>query len=156
MLREQQKHTHMAHRVQADMRHVPLGAAQFDLAIAGWSIGHLCGWYAADWQTHVGRAIIEMRRVTAPSGHCIILETLGTGSVQPNPPTEHLARYYAWLEKTWGFMRQAIATDYIFANVTQAIAYTEFFFGTELSDKIRTHNWSRLPEWTGVWHWRKP
>jgi hypothetical protein len=92
-----------------------------------------------------------MHRVTALGGALIILETLTTGSLTPAPPSEGLAEYYAWLESEWGFARQTISTDYQFASVDEAVAYTEFFFGSELSDRIRECGWARLPEWTGVW-----
>ena len=42
-------------------------------------------------------------------------------------------------------------TDYQFASVDEAVARTEFFFGPEMSARIREQGWARLPEWTGVW-----
>jgi hypothetical protein len=71
--------------------------------------------------------------------------------LNPLPPSPALADYYAWLEQGWDFTRQEIRTDYQFGSVAEAMAHTEFFFGPELSTKIRNHNWSRLPEWTGIW-----
>jgi hypothetical protein len=93
----------------------------------------------------------EMHRLAAPGGALIIMETLGTGSLTPAPPTEALGHYYAWLENDWGFSRQEIRTDYQFASVEEAVAKTKFFFGPELAQRIRQNGWSRLPEWTGVW-----
>jgi hypothetical protein len=93
-----------------------------------------------------------MRRVTIKGGVLIILETLGTGKLEPAPPVIELAEYYTWLEEVWNFERQAvIRTDYQFANSEQAVRLTEFFFGPELSTLIRNNGWSRLPEWTGLW-----
>ena len=85
----------------------------------------------------------------------LILETLGTGSLTPAPPTPQLAEYYAWLENEWGFQRREIRTDYEFANVEEAIGRMEFFFGAALADKIRANGWVRVPEWTGVWSKQK-
>lgn len=136
---------------QADMRSLPFPSAWVEVVTAGWSIGHLRGWYAVDWQAHIGQILQEMHRVTVPGGALIIIETLTTGSLTPAPPTLGLAEYYAWLETRWGFSRQQINTDYQFNSVEEAAATTEFFFGHELAATIRQQGWSRLPEWTGVW-----
>lgn len=137
--------------VQADMRDLPFPDAAAEVVIAGWAIGHLRGWFPDDWQAQIGRVLREMRRVAAPGGVVIIIETLSTGAFAPAPPTPGLAEYYAWLEAEWGFTRQTMRTDYQFASVEEAAARTEFFFGAELAEKIRTNSWARLPEWTGVW-----
>jgi len=137
--------------IQGDMRGLPLPAAWADVILAGWSVGHSRAWYATDWQTQIGRMVAEMHRVAAPDGTLIILETLTTGSTTPAPPTPELAEYYTWLENKWGFTRRQIPTDFYFDSVEEAVAYTEFFFGADLSAKIRQNGWSRLPEWTGIW-----
>lgn len=137
--------------VQADMRYLPFPAGWADLVTAGWSIGHLRGWHADNWQAQIGQVLREMERLAAPGGTLVILETMTTGGLAPAPPTEGLAEYYAWLEGAWGFQRHVIQTDYAFASVDDAVAHTEFFFGSELAEKIRAHGWARLPEWTGVW-----
>ena len=137
--------------VQGDLRHLPAPNGWAQVAIAGWAIGHLRVWFSQDWQAQIGMGLNEMLRVTAPGGWIIILETLGTGSLEPRPPSAELAEYYAWLETDWGFQRRAIQTDYHFDSVAEAVAATEFFFGAQLSDLIRQNAWTRLPEWTGVW-----
>lgn len=137
--------------VQGDMRALPFPSAWAEVVTAGWAIGHLRGWFADDWQTQIGQILREMHRVVATGGAILIMETLTTGSLTPAPPTEGLAEYYAWLENEWGFTRQAIRTDYQFANVQEAVERTEFFFGPEMAAKIRERGWARLPEWTGVW-----
>jgi ubiquinone/menaquinone biosynthesis C-methylase UbiE len=136
---------------QGDMRHLPLAAGWAEVVCAGWAIGHLRGWHPDDWRAHIGAVLDEMHRAAAPGGALIILETLTTGSLTPAPPTPGLAEYYAWLEDEWDFTRQAIRTDYAFDDVESAVAATEFFFGPDLAQAIRTHGWARLPEWTGVW-----
>ena len=137
--------------VSADMRWLPFAGKGWDVVIAGWAIGHLRSWFAEDWQNQMNRIFAEMHRVAASGGALIVLETMTTGSTQPAPPTEGLAEYYHWMESEWGFARQVIQTDYQFADLQQAVDYTEFFFGAELAQMIRQNNWVRLPEWTGVW-----
>jgi ubiquinone/menaquinone biosynthesis C-methylase UbiE len=139
------------HLVQGDMRALPLPSAGADVVTAGWSIGHLRGWYLQDWQTQIGRVLQEMHRLVVAGGALIIIETLTTGSFTPAPPSERLAEYYAWLEGEWGFVRQTIRTDYRFASVEEAVKQTEFFFGPDLAAAIRRQGWAQLPEWTGVW-----
>lgn len=152
MLREQQARAGANWPlVQADMRRLPIRTGWAEAAIAGWSIGHLRGWYAQDWQEQIGQVLSEMQRAVQPGGALIILETLTTGSLTPAPPSPELAEYYAWLEGDWGYRRDVIATDYQFASVDEAVEYTEFFFGAQLSAQIRAMGWARLPEWTGVW-----
>jgi ubiquinone/menaquinone biosynthesis C-methylase UbiE len=155
MLREHQSQQRAVHGhwglVQGDMRQLPFPGGSADIVLAGWAIGHLRGWYDADWQSQIGRVLSEMERVCAASGALVIMETLTTGSVTPAPPTAGLAEYYAWLENEWGFRRQTIATDYVFESVEAAAAQTEFFFGPDLARLIRQNGWARLPEWTGVW-----
>lgn len=137
--------------LQADMRFLPLRSRSFNVAIAGWAIGHLCAWSRDTWQQEMAAILEEMHRVCMNPGVLFILETLTTGSLQPAPPTPGLARYYSWLESDWGFERQTIQTDYQFQSLAEAVQNTQFFFGEELSEKIRRSNWVRLPEWTGVW-----
>lgn len=136
---------------QADMHDLPFPTGWAEVVTAGWAIGHLRGWYAGDWQAHIGRVLSEMERVAAPGGRLVIMETMTTGGLTPAPPTAGLAEYYAWLEDEWGYARQVIRTDYAFASVAEAVAHTEFFFGAELASAIRDNGWARLPEWTGVW-----
>lgn len=137
--------------LQADMRQLPLKAGWTDIVIAGWAIGHLTGWYPDCWRDEISRVLAEMQRVIKHGGTLIVLETLGTGSLTPNPPGASLAALYTWLEADHGFQRQTIRTDYQFASVEEAVQRTEFFFGSALAQRIREHKWTRLPEWTGVW-----
>jgi ubiquinone/menaquinone biosynthesis C-methylase UbiE len=139
------------HLVQADMGSLPIETGWADVVTAGWAIGHLRGWFAETWKDKIGRVMEEMHRTVIPGGMLVIMETLTTGSLTPAPPTGELAEYYAWLEREWGFWRQIIRTDYVFATVDEAVARTEFFFGEALAQAIRTNGWARLPEWTGVW-----
>ena len=141
---------------QGDMRALPFADGEFDIVTAGWALGHFCGWFEGEWQTQMRFVLNEMRRVVKPGGPVVILETMSTGSLEPKPPNEDLAAYYAWIEGEWGFERQLLSTDFIFDSVEDAVAHSEFFFGPELAADIRANGWARLPEWTGFWTWRKP
>ena len=137
--------------VQADLVNLPFTSANADLITAGWAMGHFCAWYPQDWKTRMTAALHGMMRVLKPGGWLVIFETLGTGSLRPNPPNTDLAQYYAWLESDWGFTRQEISTDYQFATPEDAAAATGFFFGAELQKSIFENGWARIPEWTGMW-----
>lgn len=137
--------------VVADNRALPVKTGCADVAIAGWSFGHFVDWYGDSWRAEIGQCLAEMRRVLAPDGVAIILETLGTGSETPSPPTPGLALYYDWLEAEHGFTPSWIRTDYRFASVDEADSLTRFFFGDALADSIRRESLVDLPECTGVW-----
>ncbi len=157
MLREQlstQPSALSTYLAQADMQALPLPSHHFDVVTAGWSMGHSRAWFAQQWQVVMGRMVQEMRRVVAPGGIVIIIETMGTGVLSPAPPSAELAEYYAWLEEKWGFTRQVIPIDYEFASVGAAAAVMTFFFGEEMGQRVRTNNWQRVPEWAGLWVWR--
>jgi ubiquinone/menaquinone biosynthesis C-methylase UbiE len=134
-----------------DNRALPVAAQSADLAIEGWSFGHLCGWHPANWREEVGKALAEMRRVLRPGGTAILLETLGTGRETPQPPTPELADFYQWLEAVHKFKHTWVRTDYRFASLEEAVDLTRFFFGEELAAAVLRENRVILPECTGVW-----
>jgi ubiquinone/menaquinone biosynthesis C-methylase UbiE len=135
----------------ADNRALPVADRVADLSIVGWSLGYFPTWYADSWRKEIGQALAEMKRVLRPGGTVIILETLGTGSEEPAPPTEALATYYAWLEKEHGFSSTWIRTDYEFESLSEAQESVRFFFGDEFADRVGRENWVILPECTGIW-----
>lgn len=135
----------------ADNRAMPVADSNADLAIQGWSFGHFCGWYPDTWREEIGKALAEMRRIVRPGGTVVMLETMGTGSETPQPPTAALADYYAWLENEQGFSSAAIRTDYRFESLEEAERLTRFFFGDEMAQQTLANNWIILPECTGVW-----
>lgn len=137
--------------VAADNARLPVADASADLALAGWSFGHSTEWHADSWQFVVGQALSEMRRVLRPAGTAIIIETLGSGSETPAPPSAILAEYYRWLEAQ-GWQSSWIRTDYRFTSRTQADELTGFFFGAAIPT-IRNADGVVLPECTGIW-WR--
>ncbi|HEX2623549.1 MAG TPA: class I SAM-dependent methyltransferase [Phototrophicaceae bacterium] len=137
-----------------DNHHMPARAHLADIAIAGWSFGHATGWYPDRWRDDIAGALAEMERLVVSGGVLIILETLGTGSETPTPPSQSLADYYHWLETERGFSATWIRTDYQFASVQEADQLTRFFFGDGLADRIVSNQMTILPECTGIW-WRK-
>jgi ubiquinone/menaquinone biosynthesis C-methylase UbiE len=140
------------HLVQADLRHLPFPDNYFDGVTAGWAIGHFLSWFFEDWPAQVDGGIQEMARVTKSGGALVIIETLGTGSLEPAPPRIRLGNYYNRLEKHWGFVRTTISTDYQFQNLDEAVDLTGFFFGEQMAAKVLQNHWVRLPEWTGIWY----
>ncbi len=139
----------------ADNRQIPAGNRVADLVVTGWSLGHFVGWYPATWLEEINQVLLEMKRVLSPGGTIVILETLGTGYEQPEPPTSGLANYYHWLESEKRFSSTWIRTDYSFASVAEAVELTRFFFGDDLADQIRLKQQTKLPECTGIW-WLTP
>lgn len=137
--------------LQGDMHCLPFPNEWAEVVLAGWALGHFVGWYEQNWRQRVEQVINEMQRVLSPGGTIIILETLGTGSLKPAPPHDGLAQYYDLLEKKFEFNRNEISTDYRFETISQAIEKSEFFFGPDLTEKIQANQWTRIPEWTGIW-----
>lgn len=133
---------------------LPAADASADLAIEGWSFGHLLDADPPDRFDQVDAALSEMARVTRPSGLLVLLETLGTGSTQPAPPNPRLAAWYERLETHHGFRRHWCRTDYRFASLAEAEELTSFFFGPTMAERVRQENWLTLPECTGIW-WRR-
>lgn len=133
---------------------LPLPSAVAEVAVAGWSLGHSVGWFPDDWPRMMSRTLDEMRRVVQPDGVVILLETLGTGRAQPEPPTTGLRAFYRWLEGDQGFHHTWIRTDYRFESVAEASRLTRFFFGDALANQIEREALTLLPECTGVW-WRE-
>jgi ubiquinone/menaquinone biosynthesis C-methylase UbiE len=138
--------------IVAEHRHMPLPDRCADVALAGWTLGYFTSkFYAENWPETIGQAVAQMQRVLRPGGTIIIIETLGTGSAEPNPPHPALAAYYRLLEDDFGFQSTWIRTDYQFDSLDQAAALTSFFFGDDWDDQVRRNNWIILPECTGLW-----
>jgi ubiquinone/menaquinone biosynthesis C-methylase UbiE len=136
--------------VVADNRNLPVADGLADVSIQGWSFGHFTSWNAATWRDEIERSLAQMIRVLRAGGTAIILETLGTGSEIPNPPTETLAAYYSFLEEQ-GFSSTWIRTDFRFESLDEAVSLVRFFFGDEMADRVASQNLVILPECTGIW-----
>jgi ubiquinone/menaquinone biosynthesis C-methylase UbiE len=140
--------------VQADVREVALPRGAADVALAGWALGHFCEWYAPRYLSEIGAVIEKLTGALAAGGTLIVIETLGTGSDRPGAPNAALATYYAWLESELGMQREELRTDYRFESAAAAVEALEFFFGPELSERVRASGSGIVPEWTGLW-WKK-
>jgi len=137
--------------IAADIRRVPVRSKSADIVIAGWTIGHLTGWFPERWRTEIGYVLSEMKRLLWPGGTAIILETLGTGRSTPKPPDKALAAYYRWLERENGFKSRWTRTDYQFDSVHEACRSVAFFFGNDLAEKVVQLGSPIVPECTGIW-----
>ncbi len=133
-------------------RQMPVASRCADLALEGWSFGHLPSWYPNGWQRQASLALAEMERILRPGGAMILIETLGTGYEEPKT-YENLSAFYRWLEEEKGFSANWIRTDYRFESVEQAVDLIGFFFGDELAEEIAEKQIEVVPECTGLW-WR--
>jgi ubiquinone/menaquinone biosynthesis C-methylase UbiE len=132
---------------------LPMPAGQADLAVEGWAFGHLMD--QEDWQGALAAAIAELDRVTRPGGTQLIIETLGTGQVQPAPPSPALATLFETLEAQ-GFARSWCRTDYRFASRDEALALVGFFFGAAMCERLSADPEPSLAECTGLWSRVRP
>ena len=128
---------------------LPVPSASADLALAGWTFGHATGWNPDGWEVEIRTCLDEMQRVLRPGGTAIVIETLGTGRTEPEPPNAALASYYRLLESL-GFRRGWIRTDYRFATREEADRLCLAFFGATFELVVEETSW-RLPECTGLW-----
>ena len=141
--------------VAADHRRAPLPDRVADVALAGWTLCYLGRQFTGEtWQQQITRSIAEMQRVLRPGGTIIIVETLGTGCVEPAPPADWLADYYAVLENELGFHATWARTDYQFASLDEAVELLSFFWNDEFGETARRNNWIITPECTGIW-WKE-
>ena len=135
-----------------DHRQIPLPNKSADLMVSGWSICYLVVWEGEEWKREVESALLEMKRVLRSEGTMIIIETLGTGNVEP-VEKDDLKPYFTFLESR-GFQRSWIRTDYRFDSREEALELVEFFFGEEMVGEIGNESKPILPECTGLW-WLK-
>ena len=132
-----------------DHRHLPVRDNLFDWIVSGWSICYLSSWHRETWKEEVLKAFSEFVTVLKPEGKILIIETMGTGQNQPNPPSQ-LVDYLGFLNAS-GFSHQTIQTDYEFPNSTIAKDLVEFFFGEDMVQLIINKEKPILPEYTGLW-----
>lgn len=138
----------------ADNHTMPLKTGVADIAIEGWSFGHVMRWYPDDWQVRINQYLAEMQRLLKPDGTIILMETMGTGQREPSPPAEHLATLYRYWEEGLGFNYQWIRMDFQFESVAEADELIRFFFGDDMADRLVAGKNIIIPECTGIW-WKK-
>ena len=134
-----------------DNERMPLAAACADVVIEGWSFAHVMEWQAREWRAAADAMLAEMARIVKPGGTMILIETLGTGQRQPQPPSPELARLYAYWQAQHGFHHRWIRSDYQFATPQEADELLRAFFGDELADSLLAEGRLRVPECTGIW-----
>ncbi len=134
-----------------DNGRMPVASDCADLVIEGWSFAHVMQWYPQNWLQHADAMLAEMERILKPGGTAILVETLGTGQRQPQPPSRKLANLYAYWQDRRGFSWRWIRTDYQFASPAEADELTRFFFGDELAKECLSGEKVILPECTGIW-----
>jgi ubiquinone/menaquinone biosynthesis C-methylase UbiE len=132
-----------------DHRHLPIGNAVADVALAGWTIAHLVAWNLPTWQSEVEQVLAEMRRILRTGGTIIILDTLGTASAMPHAPDKFVP-YYSFLESS-SFASTWIRTDFQFGSLAEAQALLGFFFGDAIGQQIVHEYGAFVPECTGLW-----
>ena len=135
----------------ADNLALPLLPEKADVFIEGWSWGHSI----IDGPGSV-EAIAEVlfdnaRKNLAVGGIVVLIETLGTNSLQPTAPHPRLAEFYQLLQSRFGLRHSAFATDYRFASAAEAADTLGFFFGEAMKQAVLAANSPLVPEWTGVW-----
>jgi ubiquinone/menaquinone biosynthesis C-methylase UbiE len=147
-----------AHRAHANVEYgvadngaLPEPDGVADAVVAGWTIGHVTGFFPEAWADHARRAVGEMMRVARPGGRVVILETLGTCVPAPGPPNERLRGLYAMFEGEYGLTREVVDTSYELASVDEAARVLGFFFGAEMEARVRARDSRVVPEWTGIW-----
>jgi len=133
----------------ADHRRLPLPDRAADIAISGWGLVYLVVWNEKTWERELAKGLAEMVRVLRPGGSIIVLETLGTGHVTPQPP-ENLVDYFSVLEQQ-GFSSSWVRTDYRFESLEEAERVVSFFFGEAMLDEVVHDGSITLPECTGIW-----
>lgn len=135
----------------AENEALPLASQAFDLVLEGWSFGHVAGWYPTEWQIKTDHMLAEARRILKPNGTLILIETLGTGTKIPHPPSDALARLYTYWQAVHGFQHRWVRTDYQFESVAEGVELTQFFFGSDLAQRVEREQLTILPECTGLW-----
>ena len=134
----------------ADHKAIPLPWNSTDLILSGWSFCYLAVWGGEDWKSAIRDGLSEIKRVLRNQGSVILIESLGTGNLEPQSP-DKLKPYFSYLE-AHGFRRSWIRTDYKFRSRDEARDLTAFFFGEEMLQNIKMESAPILPECTGLWY----
>ncbi len=132
---------------------LPVPDASADLALEGWAFGHALGWNPEGWREDLRRWVTELERIVRPGGTLVLFETMGTGVETPFAGGHSLEPFHAFVTAELGFSHRALRTDYAFETVESAAQALGFFFGERLVTRVRHHQWTQVPECTGL-YWR--
>jgi ubiquinone/menaquinone biosynthesis C-methylase UbiE len=135
-----------------DSRCFPDNQEVFDIAIEGWSFGHMIPEKRHEIGTMTETLIATCTKHLKRNGDMIMIETLGTNVDQPGPTKERLSIFFDHLEKQHGFSQKVIRTDYKFPSNSEAARVMGFFFGEKMKEAVFTRGTSIIPEYTGVWY----
>ncbi len=138
----------------ADSLQMPLRESCADLVIEGWSFAHAIAWRKKRWREACDSLVADIARVLVSGGTAMLIETLGTGRLRPNPPGQWLPQLYRHWQEEHGFERRWLRTDYRFESQLEMDELLRSFFGAEVADEARAAGSLIVPECTGVWHKR--
>lgn len=134
---------------EAEHRRLPVVAGVADLVVEGWALAHYVDFEPDSWADAQDAAIDEARRVLRPGGRIVLVETMGTGTIGPAPPTPALADFFDRLVDRHLFELTVLRTDYRFSDLATAERLVGSFFGPEIVTALdRKH--LTLREHTGV------
>lgn len=125
-----------------------------DLILEGWSFGHTVSDGPESVEYICDELVDRCRKKLNPGGSLVFIETLGTNTDVPHPPSEKLSRFYSRLERVYNFQRHELRTDYRFSSVDDAANIAGFFFGEDLKEFILQRGLTIIPECTGIWIWK--
>jgi ubiquinone/menaquinone biosynthesis C-methylase UbiE len=132
----------------ADNGAIPAPDGAADAVVAGWSVGHVTGFFPNAWRAHARRALDEMVRVGKVGAKVVLFETMGTCTDAAGPPNERLRDLYALLEAEYGFRSEVLDTSYAFASAEDAARVLGFFFGDAMRERVLAGGSPVVPEWT--------
>lgn len=130
---------------------IPLPDHSVDLIVEGWAFLRAFTVKYPAWRPEFDCIIPEMRRILRPSGHVVLIETMGSGQIWTEAPGR-VAELYRYFENELKLTRTTIRTDYRFASAKDAVDMFTFFFGDELTAQVRSAGSNIIPEATAIWH----
>ena len=136
----------------ADNLALPLLSEKADIFIEGWSWGHTIVDGPGPVEDIAATLFAQVRKNLVPGGFIILIETLGTNSLNPSAPHPRLAEFYQILQSRHDLQQTALSTDYRFSSAREAADALGFFFGEAMEKAVRANGSATVPEWTGVWH----
>ncbi|ESL07644.1 hypothetical protein TRSC58_04663 [Trypanosoma rangeli SC58] len=126
------------------------------LVVCAWSLSYVmrAQWGGDRWHAAVDATLAALIGLLDTSGAAalVIIETLGTDSIEPRRNNTLPQR----LEAEYGFEQRWVRTDYKFRDTAEAVALTRFFFGESMARRMAEEERTVLPECTGIWtRWRR-